>query len=91
MAPSWTRPSRQACGALEDTVTPETITAALAAATAPGGEMVATPAPGTALWWTTGSPRVQATRLVTMGLPDDSRFAAMLDEAGAAGKEGVLF
>ena len=69
--------------ALEDTATPEAITAALAAAAAPGGDTIPAPTPGTALWWTTGSPRVQPTRLSTTGLPSSLQFAAMLDEAGA--------
>lgn len=39
--------------------------------------------PGLALWWTTGSPRMPPSVLVTRGLPEPEAYAGMLDAACA--------
>jgi type VI secretion system protein ImpM len=50
---------------------------------APGGPPLPDPpAPGQALWWTEGGPRIPAARLAMPGLPDVACFAAMLDATG---------
>ncbi len=79
----WVAGAEQAgLRALEDTLGPDAIAAALVRAAVPGVDALPPSGPGSALWWTEGSPRVQPGRLVTRGLPESDVFAGMLDQAG---------
>ena len=69
--------------ALEETLTPQDLVAALAAAARSDGDNGPSPAPGTGAWWTEGSPRVPPGRQQIQGLPSERVFAAMLDTAHA--------
>ncbi len=72
--------------ALDDTLTPADLIAAVERSANPGGDTVPPTASGMSAWWTAGSPRVPPCRQQMNGLPDDRAFAAMLDSSHASGR-----
>ncbi len=67
--------------ALEDGGSPAALAAALDAAMARPGRVVAAPPPDMSVWWTEGCPRVAPVRHQVGGLPTDALFARMLQDS----------